>query len=554
VRRRPPPLLPTLIALAALLGAAAATPASPAAAAGPAAAAAASAAAAATGPAAAAAPSPLLVRTRDVRIPGSPGATLDARVYLPPAGTGTVHPLVVLPASWSVPKDEYELIARVLATKGYVAISYTARGWYLSTGEIMVAGPEDQADVTALVDWALANTPVTPGTKVGTFGVSYGAGIGLGAATVDPRIGAVVALSGWTDLQTSLLPGNTVSGQAVALLGVAARLIGRPGELLDDALDAAATGDVARVVPLAETRSPGRRVAQLNANRTAVLIGNGWQDAIFPPDQFWDSWDRLTAPKRLLLGPGDHAINEAGGIVGLPNEYVEAGYAWLDRHLLGAAGPATPAVQVRPTVGGAALGYPSLAAMRAGTRRLHLGPPSGPADRAASLTAQAPGAWSAGWTGGRESGADTGIVLATGLSYAAGLPTRDWMPLLDRAGGQVWQTAPLTAATRLAGLPAVTATLTPGAAKASAVAYLYDVDAAGVGTLLSWQPWTATGLTPGRAVTASIRLQPVVHTVRAGHRVALVLDSTEQRYRMETTAGQRVTIGAPSTLDLPLGS
>lgn len=494
-------------------------------------------------------------QTRDVTIPGSGGVSLDGKVFLPETGTG--HPLVVMPASWTVPKEEYDVIGNTLAGKGYVAVSYTTRGWFNSTGTITVAGPEDQADVSAVIDWALVNTPATSGRKVGMFGVSYGAGIGLLAASVEPRIGAVVALSGWTDLQTSMLPGDTVSSQAIGLLGTTAGITGRPDQLLLDALDAAETGDVDGLAPIAETRSPGRRVAQLNANRPALMVANGWQDGIFPADQFFDSWDRLTVPKRILLGPGDHFVSEAGGLFGLPSEFTDAGLAWLDRHLLGTAGPEFPAVQVRPTTGGTVRTYPSLSALRTGTRRLSLGVPDTAGATGASLTAAAPPAWSATYAGGRESGADTGAVLAAGIAYALGLPTTKWLPLIDRSAGLVWQTAPLTAATTLGGLPTVHARVTPSGRRATVFAYLYDVDAFGTGTLLSWQPWTARNLTPGRAVAADLRLQPVLATIPAGHRIALVLDSVEGRYRSETASGDTVTVSGssatPSYLDLPLG-
>jgi predicted acyl esterase len=495
------------------------------------------------------------VSTQAVTIPGNGGVALDARVYLP--SSGTVHPLVVMPASWSLPKEEYAAIARSLADKGYVAVAYTTRGWYSSGGTITVAGEQDQRDASAVIDWALANTPVTPGSKVGTFGVSYGAGIGLLAASIDPRIGAVVALSGWMDLQSSMVPGNTLAKDALGLLGTAAQLTGRPDTLLSDALAAASTGDVEGVFPLAETRSPGRRIAALNANGAALMVGNGWQDGIFPADQFFDTWDNLTVPKRILLGPGDHAISELGGILGLPNEYVQAGSAWLDRYLLAAAGPAFPAVQVRPTVGGAARSYSSLAALRQGTRRVHLGKPSGPLAAAASLTATAPAAWTAHYTGGKESGAETGTVLLTGAGYALGAPPRAWLPLINRSAGLVWQTAPLGTATTLAGLPSLRVALTPSASRATVVSYLYDVDATGLATLLSWQPWTAKNLTAGQPVTADLRLQPILHTVAAGHRIALVLDSTEGRFRSETASGETVTVSGTAAgsayLDLPLG-
>ena len=78
-----------------------------------------------------------------------------------------------------------------------------------------------------VIDWILANTSADP-ARIGSAGVSYGAGISLIASAFDPRIRAVAAMSGWTDLVDSLYGDQTRRPQAVELLKVAATCSGDP--------------------------------------------------------------------------------------------------------------------------------------------------------------------------------------------------------------------------------------------------------------------------------------------------------------------------------------
>lgn len=151
------------------------------------------------------------------RIPGWDGAQMGALVLVPQGQGAGPFPLIVMPASWSLPNLEYLGRATQLASDGYVVVSYTSRGFWDSAGQIDIAGPDTVEDVSAVIDWALAHTPANP-NAIGASGISYGAGISLLAAERDPRIKAVAALSGWADLEASLYSNRTVSQQGVGLL------------------------------------------------------------------------------------------------------------------------------------------------------------------------------------------------------------------------------------------------------------------------------------------------------------------------------------------------
>src|SRR2546421_3663063 len=76
-------------------------------------------------------------RWHDITAPD--GVTLKSNV-IAPAGGGR-HPGVVLVASWALNDFQYLAQARQLAEGGYVVLSYTVRGVWLSGGQIEVSGP-----------------------------------------------------------------------------------------------------------------------------------------------------------------------------------------------------------------------------------------------------------------------------------------------------------------------------------------------------------------------------------------------------------------------------
>src|SRR5699024_10677657 len=90
------------------------------------------------------------------------GTELKAKV-ITPTGVERPHPLLVMPAAWGTPHLLYVGAGKKLAEEsGYQVISYTSRGFWDSGGGVEVAGPEDRADASAVIDWALDNTEADP--------------------------------------------------------------------------------------------------------------------------------------------------------------------------------------------------------------------------------------------------------------------------------------------------------------------------------------------------------------------------------------------------------
>lgn len=478
------------------------------------------------------------------------GVVLKANVVAPTAAGR--HPAVVLPSSWGLNDLEYLAQAKALAARGYVVVSYTPRGWWQSGGEIDTAGPADMADLSAVLDWTIANTATDP-ARIGAGGISYGAGLSLLGSAFDPRIRAVAVLSGWTDLGYSLYADSTRHQQAPGLLKVAADLLGNPGPELTGKLgDFAANRNVAEVLAWSRVRSAATYVDAINANRPAVLLANAWGDSFFPPNQLVDFYGRLTGPKRLEFRPGDHAIAELTGIFGLDNEVWTSVHRWFDQHLAGrdTGIAAEPPVYLRP-YNAAAEGYPAWTSLASTTRRYGLGK-----IRRLDGTGLLGGAPSTGWSKtiptDLNTTADGGAVLVTnGVAAFTGIRPTVWLPTVSRSRAGVWAAARPATVQRIRGIPKLHLELSGTAARGTVVAYLYDLDAVGTAGLITHAPVTWLG-TAGGDRGVDLALPATAFDLPAGHSLTLVVDTVDPLYYDENAPNGSLTIGGGSYLDLPL--
>lgn len=485
-----------------------------------------------------------------VDIAGDGGVILKAN-YVTPAAAGS-YPAVIFPSSWGLNDLEYLAQAKSMAADGYVVVSYTPRGWWASGGEIDTAGPKDMADLSDVLDWTIANTPTDP-ARIGAAGVSYGAGISLLGAAFDRRIRAVAMLSGWTDLVYSLYSDQTRHLQSSGLLALAAQLVGNPGDDLTGKLaDFQANRNVAGVMAWAGVRSPATYLDRINANAPAVMIANGWGDTFFPPNQLVDFYGRLTTPKRLELRPGDHAIAELTGILGLSNAVWTSVRGWFDRYLEGdTSGTAPGKVMVEPD-NAAAETYDGWSGLSDTTRRYGLG-----AIRKWDGTGLLGGDPSDGWSKAVPTDLDTvangGVVLLTnGIAAFTGQRPSIWLPMVDRSRAGVWAAERPSSTLKIRGIPRVHLNLTGTAAAGTLVAYLYDLDALGTAKLITHAPVTWLAGSAGSR-GADVALSAASYDVPAGHSLTLVVDTVDPLYYDANEGGGTVTIAGGSYLDLPIG-
>jgi ABC-2 type transport system ATP-binding protein len=164
------------------------------------------------------------IRTEDARVPSGSGADaveLDTTLYLP-TGAGRA-PAVVLAHGFGGSKNSVAGDAQDLAGRGYVVLTYSARGFGHSTGQIGLNDPQYEiADLSTLIDLLAARDDVQldgeGDPRVGVAGASYGGALALLGAAYDDRIDAIAPQITWNSLTSALFPSQTgaVDGRTVA--------------------------------------------------------------------------------------------------------------------------------------------------------------------------------------------------------------------------------------------------------------------------------------------------------------------------------------------------
>jgi predicted acyl esterase len=481
------------------------------------------------------------------KIPVGGGVSLVGEV-ITPKGSGR-FPLVVMPTAFGAPLTQYHGFAGVLARDGYQVVTYVQRGFHESGGKVDFADTPTQRDVSSVISWALAHAPADA-DHVGLFGTSYGAGVSLLGAARDTRVKAVVATSGWSDFGAVFDENNTTSASALPLLLNVAANAGKPAAALQ-ALKATLLTDPARanaaLTSMARTRSAAALLPQLNAHHPAIMLASGYADSVLPPESLISFYDKLTGPKRFQLAPGDHGSPEYAGLLGQPNPVTTAAHQWLDHYLKGTANgiDRQDPVQLQDVVTHAVHGFRS---WPTAATALQLGRPNSAGD----ATEGDPQSWTADIDAGADTAARSGPSTIT--STAAYQPPRVTLAAVGRDDAYTWTGAPVTQQTTLAGLPRLALTVTSSTGSASLFAYLYDVDPAGTGLLMSVTPYTATSARTPTPVT--FPLSPVGWTLAAGHRLGLVIDTMDARWRSVSRPGSTVTLSssstAPATLTVPI--
>ncbi|GAB3903664.1 alpha/beta fold hydrolase [Kibdelosporangium lantanae] len=161
-----------------------------------------------------------VVRTQDATLSVKDGPArdqntqLDTTLYLPER---TPAPAVLVAHGFGGSKDSVRDDARELAERGFVVLTWSARGFGRSSGEIALNSPDYEVeDAKQLVTW-LANRPEVqldgPGDpRVGITGGSYGGAISLLLAGYDPRVDALAPVITYNDLSQALIPNAATTG------------------------------------------------------------------------------------------------------------------------------------------------------------------------------------------------------------------------------------------------------------------------------------------------------------------------------------------------------
>jgi ABC-2 type transport system ATP-binding protein len=546
-------------------------------------------------------PAPLTIR--NVRIPVVDGprdnqhVVIDASFFTPP-GSGRL-PAVLLAHGFGETKDAVRPQAEDLARAGFAVLTWSARGFGASTGQIGLDSPDYEVkDVEQLVTW-LARQPRVlldhPGDpRVGITGASYGGGISLLAAAYDHRIDAVVAQSTWNNLATALFPNGAGGGPASGVfkrqwagllftqgsVGFGATAQGgAPGQATGPGQGSAPGqgtalgqgGGAGQLLPpggvgrsalcgrfqpqicaiyqrIAATGRPTPQAISLLLHsspasvagrmRAPTLLIQGENDSLFGLDQAnanYQAIRRNGAPVDMVWFAGGHdgGNQETARVGSLTAQWLRR---WLaPGHPAASAGTGQPGFAVTRVLGfdpssdQASLGiatassYPGLAGTRRTLVRL-AGPPQvavSPAGGAPASISVFPG---------------LGPLGPAGLTFD--MPGQSAAFTSARLSSPIQLTGSPTVRVRVSGVPDVTL-----------FAKIYDVDQAGNATLPNQlvSPVRVSGAQAGRVVT--IALPAIDYDFSTGHRLRLVLTTTDYAYATPAApAIYRVALAGPGVI------
>lgn len=515
----------------------------------------------------------------DMRVKVRDGVVLNANVYFPRgaavAAAGETYPLVVLIGSWGIPDSiGYKGMQHVMAQKGFITVSYTARGFHKSGGEIMVAGADDVNDVSDVMDWVLARTR-SDAEKIGVGGFSYGGGLSFLSAAQDARIKAGVSFSGWANLHEATYKQQVPNRQWVkVLLGLAAvtgRLSDEARTMSQQLSDPDATRQqAAETAAWAWKRSPDRVVDELNARSVPFMMASNWQDEMFLPNANMRLFSRLTGPKKLLLRPGVHGQNEGLGLIfGLENHTVASGIMWYQRFLQGADNGIDRGdkVHLKMQNGGrhtetlTSWPAPELQTMQLslgqrGRYRWDWGCWCVKGAKGSLLPRAAQAGSDVVYSGLETTARAEWIPIASSGLEGYGVPVQTTMSSILWNHGIRYNGEPLSEKLQIRGIPTVNLRVTPSQRRGMLVAYLYSVNPVGVGTLVTHGARAVHWATPEQEMDFSIELNATAYDVPAGNHLVLVLDTEDAIYGKPVLRGERfhmtVHTGAQvSGIDIP---
>ncbi|MEV5879364.1 alpha/beta fold hydrolase [Streptomyces sp. NPDC052101] len=474
------------------------------------------------------------------------GVRLDTSFFTPV--TAGRHPAVLLAHGFGGTKDDVRGQAEDLARHGYAALTWSARGFGKSTGKIGLNDPKAEvADVSRLIDW-LAKRPEVrldgPGDpRVGMAGGSYGGAISLLAAGHNHRVDAIAPAITYWNLADALFPNGVfkklwagiffnTGGGCTRFQPELCRMYDRVAE--SGTPDAAARG-------LLEQRSPSAVGGRI---KVPTLLVQGQTDSLFTLAQ-------SDAAQKAIRANGAPVDVDwiAGGHDGgdLEADRVQARVrGWFDRYLKDDKKTGTgPAFRVTRT-GGVNSGD-GTAQLRGASAAAYPGLRDHP--RAIALT------------GGPQhitnpAGASPpGVSALPGLGGTGGLTQLSALGLgvsLDFPGQNArFDSAPLTRDLQITGTPTATVHIASTSADAVLFGKVYDVGPDGTQQVLPDQlvaPFRVTGAKAGKDVT--LTLPAIDHEVQKGHRLRLVLASTDLGYA-SPAAPAAYTVSLKGDLSVP---
>lgn len=492
--------------------------------------------------------------TKAVAVPGVPsdfdltsfdGTIIRIHWFPDPSADGQARPTVLMGPGWGESGDtdasqagiQGALSIAQLWQGGFNVLTWDPRGFGHSTGSAEVDSPNFEGrDVSAMINWVAQQPGVDlerPGVpKVGMVGESYGGGIQFAAAERDCRIDAIAPTIAWHSLGTSLDKNQTPKsgwGNILASVSSTAKL---DPEITAADREMDTTGVIdAQSVSFFESRGPAQFLSRV---RVPTLILQGTVDDLFTLDEGIANYRALhrqgtTVSMAWFCGGHGVCLTDPGSAI----EVGRLSLAWMQRYVAG-----DTSVHVlkgfafvdQKGTSYAAPGYPlpsgaPIAATGSGTLTLKAGGGSGPPTVAPNAQA-----------------ANVVDVVATSVTPG---PATNALNI----------TVPVAHSTVVVGAPSLSmtysGTVVPGTRPTRVFAQLVDP---ATGIVVNNQITPIPVTLNGRSHTATVPLETVGYTARAGTSLDLQLVATTVAYVTPRLGGtikfSRVTVVLPTVKGL----
>ena len=279
----------------------------------------------------------------------APGVLIDTSLFLPEVMPA---PAILLAHGFGSSKEAVKESAQYYRDNGYVVLTWTARGFGKSSGQIsMNAAQGEIADIKELISYLATRKEVKKESSanpiVGIVGASYGGAAALLSAAADKRIDAAIADITWNNLNQALFPQSSKdlsepgpfkkvwTGTFFSLATLQNAALGECGALAAQWCAAYKSAVInerpsAQEITLLNSVSPSAVLSEISA---PTLVSQGQSDSLFPLNESLKTFTALkknnSAVSLIWHGGGhDGGTNE--------DEYLRVQYLnWFDKYLNG---------------------------------------------------------------------------------------------------------------------------------------------------------------------------------------------------------------------------
>ncbi|MBS1904581.1 MAG: prolyl oligopeptidase family serine peptidase [Bacteroidetes bacterium] len=251
----------------------------------------------------------------------SDSVSLALSYYVPASAMpASGYPAILCVHGFGGSKADYDAVATVYANAGYFVVAYTVRGEGIgapagnqSGGQFnWFTGDRELQDVAEIIDW-MRRLPDVDSTRVGMEGASQGGLTTWGAIAKHVPVKCAVPIIAVPNYAETFTFNGCMNYAFVAAVNGAQQL-GRVnlGKYITDTIIPTISADnYSSLTQLLGKRDLGAKIRSVNI---PIFLQCSWYDQLFGTGAVLHAYDSIRTPKKLLIWAGDHSV--PGGAIG----------------------------------------------------------------------------------------------------------------------------------------------------------------------------------------------------------------------------------------------